>query len=102
MYFVLDREVLAEKERFVEWTANGQILVHSPLPSMNSWTQHMHYYYPIFLTDLFVNLIAYFTMSFCFSSLSVAVLCGGLNWLKINKIKYFSPQMIKSAYAETT
>ena len=24
-------------------------------PSMNSWTQHMHYYYHVFLTDLFVN-----------------------------------------------
>ena len=42
MYYVLDREVVAEKEEFVVWRANGQILVFSPPPSMNNWTQHMH------------------------------------------------------------
>ena len=48
---------MAEKEEFVVWggAANGQILVPSPPPSMNSWIQHMHYYYHIFQTDLFVN-----------------------------------------------
>ena len=39
--YVLDREVVAEKEGFVVWGANGWILV--PSPSVNSWTQHMHY-----------------------------------------------------------
>ena len=34
-----------------KWRANGQILVPSPPPSMNSWTWHMHYYYRMFLTD---------------------------------------------------
>ena len=33
MYYVLDREVVTEKERFVVWSANSQILVpSSPLP----------------------------------------------------------------------
>ena len=49
---VLDREVGAEKEGFVLCRANGWNLVPSPPPpSMNSWTQHIHYYYHIFLTD---------------------------------------------------
>ena len=46
---VLDRKVVTEKERFVAWRAKGRILVLSPL--MNSWTQHMHYYYT-FLADI--------------------------------------------------
>ena len=29
MYYVLNREVMAEKEGFVVWRANGQILVPS-------------------------------------------------------------------------
>ena len=56
MYYVLDRELVADKEGVVVWRANGQILVPSPPPSMNSWTQHMHHYYHIFLTDLFGRL----------------------------------------------
>ena len=55
MYYVLGREVVGEKEEFVVWRANGRILVPFPPPSMNSWTQQMHYYYHIFLTDLSVN-----------------------------------------------
>ena len=51
----IDREVVAEEKGFVIWRANGWILVPSPPPTINSWTQHMHYYNHIFLTDLFVN-----------------------------------------------
>ena len=42
MFCVLDKEVVAEKDVFVVWGANGQLFPF-PLPSMNSWTQHMHY-----------------------------------------------------------
>ena len=57
MHYVLDREVVAEKEGFVVWRVNGRILVPSPPPpSINSSTQHMHYYYHIFLTDLLVRM----------------------------------------------
>ena len=55
MYYVLDREMVAEKEEFVLWRVHGQILVPSPPPTMNSWTWHMNYYYRMFLTDLSVN-----------------------------------------------
>ena len=55
MYYVLDMELMAEKEGFVVWRANGWILVPSGSPSVKIWTQHMHYFYHIFLTDLFVN-----------------------------------------------
>ena len=56
MYYVLDREVMAEKEGFIVWRANRQILVPSPPPSMDSWIQHMHYYYHIFLLSyLLIN-----------------------------------------------
>ena len=41
---VLGREVVAEKEGFVVWKANGRILVSSPPPSLNSWTQLTHYF----------------------------------------------------------
>ncbi len=52
MNVLLDREVVAGKEGFVLWRANGwRILVSYPRPSMNSWMQHVHYYYHIFLTD---------------------------------------------------
>ena len=49
----IESEVMAEKEGF--WRANGHILVPTPTPIMNSWTQQMNYYYHIFLTDLSVN-----------------------------------------------
>ena len=51
----MNREVVAEKEGFVVWRANGRILDPSPPLSMNSWTQHMYYYCHIFLISLFVN-----------------------------------------------
>ena len=54
MYYVLNRKVMAEKEGFVVWRPNGWILVPSPT-STNNWTQHMKYYYHIFLTDLSIN-----------------------------------------------
>ena len=85
---VLDMGVAAEKEGSVVWIANGRISVPSPPPSMNSWTQHMqHYYYHIFLKDLFVN--SYFKMPFCcLFVLAVLVLlccvCGGLNRTRLN------------------
>ena len=60
------RKVVAEKEGFVVWRANGLILVPPPPPSISSWTQHMHYYYHIFLTDLFVNSILRMSFLFCF------------------------------------
>ena len=53
MCYVLDREVVAKKVEFVVWRANRW--VSSPLPSMNSWTQYMQYYFHTVLTDLFVN-----------------------------------------------
>ena len=37
MCYVLDREVVTEKERFVVWVANGHILFPSP-SSIKSWT----------------------------------------------------------------
>ena len=43
MYNVLDRQVVAEKEGFVVWRANGPTLVPSPVPSMSSWTPYIHY-----------------------------------------------------------
>ena len=55
MSYVLDKEVVVERERFVVWRANGRIWVPSPPSSINSWTQHMHYYYHVFLTYLFVK-----------------------------------------------
>ena len=51
MCYELDKEVVSEKEGFVVWRANGRILVSSPPPSINIWTQHMHYYYHGLLTD---------------------------------------------------
>ena len=33
MYYVLDREVVVEKEGFIAWKANGRILV-PPLPPL--------------------------------------------------------------------
>ncbi len=55
MCSVLDREMVAGKDGFVVWEANGWILVLSLVPAMNSWTQLIHYYYHIFLIDLFTN-----------------------------------------------
>ena len=57
MYYVLDRDVVAEKKGFVIWRAEGWILPPPPPSPMNSWTEYMHYYYyyHIFLTHLFVN-----------------------------------------------
>ena len=81
MYYVLDREVMAEKEGFVVWKDIGQIWVPSPIPSMNSWIQLMHYYH-IFHTDLFV------TSEFFFICPSATVLCMWCIYrLKIKKIK---------------
>ena len=37
MCSVLDREMVAGKDGFVVWEANGWILVLSLVPSMNSW-----------------------------------------------------------------
>ncbi len=75
--YVLDREVVAEKEGFVVCRANGRILVPSPPSSMNSWTQHMNYYYHIFLTDyLLINRNCFlFCLYVCLSCLSASVLC---------------------------
>ena len=42
-FFVSDREVVVEKERFVVWRANDVFFYPYPLPSMNSWSQHIHY-----------------------------------------------------------
>ena len=49
---VFDRDVVAGKEVFVVWGANG---CFCPLPPMNSWSHCMHYLLAYFLTDLFVK-----------------------------------------------
>ena len=43
MCYILDWELLADKEGFVEWVANRRILVRSLSPSLKSGIQHMHY-----------------------------------------------------------
>ena len=43
MCYILDKEVLVDKEGFVEWVANRRILVPSLSPSMKNRIQHMHY-----------------------------------------------------------
>ena len=42
MCYILDKEVLVDKEGFVEWVANRRILVPSLSPSMKSRIHHMH------------------------------------------------------------
>ena len=56
--YVLDSEVVAEKERVVLVANKRQILVPSTTPSMNNWIQHVIFSLPIYLTSL-----AYFKTS---------------------------------------
>ena len=56
------REMVAKMEGFVVWRANGRFWFPPP-PSMNSWTQHMHYFPNCLLIDstlecLFVIVLA--------------------------------------------
>ena len=57
MYYVLDREMVAEKEGFAVWRANGHILVPSSVPSKQLDTAHSCH---IFLNYLFIK--AYFRL----------------------------------------
>ena len=43
MCYILDWELLADKEGFVQWVANKRTLVCSLSPSLKSRIQHMHY-----------------------------------------------------------
>ena len=67
MYYVLDGEMVAEKEGFVVWRVNGTNFGSLPSSSINSRTNHMHYYYHHVFP---VYLLITFCCCFCFSSLS--------------------------------
>ena len=66
---VFDREVVAEKEVFVVWGANGWFWF--PPPSMNSWSMVAHFLL-IYLSN---NSILFILLLLLFNCLSVTVLC---------------------------